>query len=583
VTKYKSGTFIKALVRGLMGVALALSGVVVSGLGATAPALAQSGDRTLYLHYTHTGETTRITFRRNGRYDQSGLRQLNRFLRDWRTGKSIEMDPALFDLVWTVYQEVDATQPIHVVSSYRAPESNKLLRSRSSGVAKNSQHTKGTAMDFFIPGVPISELREVAMRHQVGGVGYYPTSGSPFVHLDTGNVRAWPRMTRAQLKNLFPDGRTLHLPAEGNTPLSREGRQYAMAEWKKCQSVPCVQGVANTQVTGGGNGRNLFDMIFGGDRDEVDTVQVASNEPQQRSVTSVSVPQVTPVPAPRADILAYRTPGPAPVPAAMPQTVMVAMRGDGAIATEPPTPATAAPAADAGRMTVASDGEITEKDPAPASELIDQGQFAVAALAGNDRPTPRELMSRDEKDLPIVSAYAPARSPEPDAQRALQRLIERRSTADTATTDDGPTDNNGLRGSLRTASLGSAPQISLDDAASLFASTWSAVDAAKKPGLRTDTETLTGSIGPTYSPIDVEARPVTLTAPDLEHVANTMVAPVVATDVHFGVMFQPDRGDFAPATELGAHSPRMTFTRGPDGTPPAHAFAVQKPVFLASL
>ena len=91
---------------------------------------------------------------------------------------------------------------IGVNSAYRSPATNAMLANKSSGVADNSQHMRGTAMDFFIPGVPLAKLRAAAMRKQVGGVGYYPTSGSPFVHLDTGSVRAWPRMTRAQLKNL---------------------------------------------------------------------------------------------------------------------------------------------------------------------------------------------------------------------------------------------------------------------------------------------------------------------------------------------------------------------------------------------
>ena len=76
------------------------------------------------------------------------------------------------------------------------------------------------------------------MNYQVGGVGYYPTSGSPFVHVDTGSVRAWPRMTRAQLKKVFPDGKTLHLPTDGK-PLSSDGRAYAQAQWTKCHAVPC--------------------------------------------------------------------------------------------------------------------------------------------------------------------------------------------------------------------------------------------------------------------------------------------------------------------------------------------------------
>ena len=100
-------------------------------------------------------------------------------------------------------------------------------RSKRSGVARHSQHTLGKAIDFYIPGVPLDKLRETAMRLQGGGVGYYPTSGSPFVHLDVGNVRAWPRMTREQLVKLFPDGRTVHLPTDG-TPLP--GYELARAD-----------------------------------------------------------------------------------------------------------------------------------------------------------------------------------------------------------------------------------------------------------------------------------------------------------------------------------------------------------------
>src|SRR5690606_9461458 len=96
-------------------------------------------------------------------------------------------------------------------------------------------------------------------------VGYYPTSGSPFVHLDVGSVRAWPRMTRAQLKELFPDGRTMHLPTDGK-PLSQEGYQLALAEWKQCHAYPCNGSSSGTMVadSGGGNGKTLMDVLFGG-------------------------------------------------------------------------------------------------------------------------------------------------------------------------------------------------------------------------------------------------------------------------------------------------------------------------------
>ena len=102
-----------------------------------------------------------------------------------------------------------------------------MLRARSRGVAQFSQHMLGKAMDFFIPGVDLSAVREAGLRLQRGGVGFYPTSGSPFVHLDTGSVRHWPRMTREQLARVFPDGKTVHLPADGR-PLS--GYEVAMRD-----------------------------------------------------------------------------------------------------------------------------------------------------------------------------------------------------------------------------------------------------------------------------------------------------------------------------------------------------------------
>ena len=105
---------------------------------------AGSGDRTLFLHHTHTGETGRFTFKRNGKYDQAVLRQLNVFLADWRTKEPTKMDPGLFDLLWEVYQDVGATQPYNIVSSYRSPKTNKMLASKSSGVADNSLHMRGS-------------------------------------------------------------------------------------------------------------------------------------------------------------------------------------------------------------------------------------------------------------------------------------------------------------------------------------------------------------------------------------------------------------------------------------------------------
>jgi uncharacterized protein YcbK (DUF882 family) len=195
-------------------------------------AQAASDDRALKLFFTHTGERATIVFKRNGKFDPRGLVQINRFLRDWRKNEPTKMEPRLLNLVWEVYQRSGAKEPIHVVSAYRSPSTNNMLRSRSrsTGVAKKSQHMLGKAMDFYIPGVKLATLRSLAMQMQIGGVGFYPTSGSPFVHLDVGNVRAWPRMSRQELARLFPTGRTLHLPADGR-PLP--GYAVAVADQKK--------------------------------------------------------------------------------------------------------------------------------------------------------------------------------------------------------------------------------------------------------------------------------------------------------------------------------------------------------------
>ncbi|WP_119309553.1 DUF882 domain-containing protein [Cohaesibacter haloalkalitolerans] len=188
-------------------------------------AQAQASSRSLRLSNAHTKETATITYKRNGKFDADGLRKLNQFLRDWRRNEKTQMDPALFDLIWEVYQKTGAKEPITVFSGYRSPATNGMLRDRSSGVAKNSRHTMGQAMDFYLPGVPLAKIREVGLRMQAGGVGYYP--GSRFIHIDTGNVRHWPRMTRQQLAKVFPDGVTVHVPTDGK-PLS--GYQIAKAQ-----------------------------------------------------------------------------------------------------------------------------------------------------------------------------------------------------------------------------------------------------------------------------------------------------------------------------------------------------------------
>jgi uncharacterized protein YcbK (DUF882 family) len=210
-------------------------------------AIANGDTRALSLYHTHTGEDLTVTFKRNGRYDEDGLKKLNWFLRDWRNDEPTRMDPHLFDIVWEVQRDVGAKKPVEIISAYRSPSTNAMLRRRSRGVAQFSQHMHGRAMDFFIADASLSDIRAAGLRLQRGGVGFYPTSGSPFVHVDTGSVRHWPRMTREQLVRVFPDGKTVHLPSDGH-PLP--GYALALAEIERRGNRPSAVSLASAEKAG---------------------------------------------------------------------------------------------------------------------------------------------------------------------------------------------------------------------------------------------------------------------------------------------------------------------------------------------
>jgi len=114
---------------------------------------------------------------------------VNAFLADFRTGDAIEMDRELLDLIYDVRLSLGSEASFEVISAYRSPKTNEMLRGQSSGVAKNSQHLLGKAIDVRLRGVPTAQLRDAAIELQRGGVGYY--KDSDFVHMDTGRVRRW--------------------------------------------------------------------------------------------------------------------------------------------------------------------------------------------------------------------------------------------------------------------------------------------------------------------------------------------------------------------------------------------------------
>lgn len=213
----------RALTAGV--IALAFSGVSVC-------AFANGGDRTLTFYNIHTKEEMSITYKRDGEFDPEGMKKINHIMRDWRRNESTKMDPALIDTIWEIYQELGSEKPIHLISGYRSKKTNDRLRRRRGGQARNSQHVLGKAADIHFPDVDVKRLRNSALVREIGGVGYYPKSGIPFVHVDTGRVRHWPRLPRQELALLFPDGKSKHVPRDGR-PITPRDSRIALAKLDK--------------------------------------------------------------------------------------------------------------------------------------------------------------------------------------------------------------------------------------------------------------------------------------------------------------------------------------------------------------
>jgi uncharacterized protein YcbK (DUF882 family) len=286
-------------------------------------AIAEGDTRTISLHHVHTGEDLTITYKRDGRYDEDALKKLNWLLRDWRRSEDTKMDPRLIDVVWEVSREFDAKSSIQVVCGYRAPQTNAMLRRRSRGVAQFSQHTLGRAMDFYIPGVSLEAQREAGLRLQRGGVGYYPTSGSPFVHLDVGSIRHWPRMTHDQLARVFPNGRTVHIPSDGQ-PLS--GYALALADVQKRGGEPSEMSLEAARSAGinvaARPQRNLLASLFSPKDEDDDSESAPSSKAPSAAATrpdkavEARAAKPVPLPAPRPAVRIAAKAAPAPAPAA---------------------------------------------------------------------------------------------------------------------------------------------------------------------------------------------------------------------------------------------------------------------------
>src|SRR5262245_13328359 len=200
-----------------------------------------SGDRTISFYGVNTKETLTLQYMKNGKHIPEAMEKINWILRDWRKDEPTQMDPDLIDLVWEVHNELGSAEPINVISGYRSRDTNELLRRTVGGQASQSRHILGKAMDVTFPDVPVKKLRYCALIRERGGVGYYPPSATPFVHIDTDRVRAWPRLPRQELALLFPDGRTQHVPDDGGPITPEDVRRARAANAELAQQIAEVQ------------------------------------------------------------------------------------------------------------------------------------------------------------------------------------------------------------------------------------------------------------------------------------------------------------------------------------------------------
>ncbi len=171
--------------------------ILKAGIGACG-LLAFSGAHAGILHMNerkltflnlHTSERVQATYWAEGDYQTDGLLAIEKVLRDHRTGEAYPIDHDLLDLLQLLQYKMGSQREFHVISGYRSPKTNELLSARSGGVAKQSLHMLGKAIDIRLPGHALADLRNAALSLEAGGVGYYPKSD--FIHIDTGHFRQW--------------------------------------------------------------------------------------------------------------------------------------------------------------------------------------------------------------------------------------------------------------------------------------------------------------------------------------------------------------------------------------------------------
>lgn len=178
--------------RGLIG-AFAATAVTAAPTFANAAGFLRGGGdiRRIKMYSGRTGERIDMIYWIEGKYIPDAVNEVNHFMRDWRTNELIKIDLRTVDIMAAAHNLLDVNEPYMLLSGYRSPKTNAMLRARSSGVAKNSLHMRGQAADLGLSSRSVGQIAKAAAVCRGGGVGQY--SGSNFVHMDCGTVRTWGR------------------------------------------------------------------------------------------------------------------------------------------------------------------------------------------------------------------------------------------------------------------------------------------------------------------------------------------------------------------------------------------------------
>jgi uncharacterized protein YcbK (DUF882 family) len=244
----------QTLIRKLSKVAAsaALAGTLAFGAWSLtgAPSIAGGETRTISLFQIHTKERLTVTYMVNGRYVPSAMKKINHLMRDWRRNETIVIDPKTIDLIWELHADLGSKAPINIVCGYRSPKTNAFLKRVGRKVASKSQHMNGKAIDFFFPDVQTKAIRNVALAHRIGGVGYYSSAAGPtgFIHADSGKVRQWgPGMRGSQVASYIRDGQKY------------VGKRHGKALWSSTQ-------VASAETTEKKKSGGLLGLLAGSNK-----------------------------------------------------------------------------------------------------------------------------------------------------------------------------------------------------------------------------------------------------------------------------------------------------------------------------